>query len=68
MAGPVTGDTETGDGGEGETGLKQTYLDAIRLIERLHRRFLDVVKSELDRLGMEAGPVGGDEEDVDEAA
>ena len=53
MAGPVASDTETGEGGEAETGLKQTYLDAIRLIERLHRRFLDVVKSELDRLGME---------------
>ncbi len=53
MAGPVASDTETGKGGEAEPGLKQTYLDAIRLIERLHRRFLDVVKSELDRLGME---------------
>jgi DNA-binding MarR family transcriptional regulator len=30
--------------------LKQTYLDTILLIERLHRRFLDVVKTELDRL------------------
>ena len=53
MAGPVAGNTETGEGGDGGAGLKQTYLDAIRLIERLHRRFLDVVKSELDRLGME---------------
>jgi len=33
--------------------VKQTFLDCIRLIERLHRRFLDVVKSELDRLGLE---------------
>ena len=53
MAGPVASDTEPGEGGEAETGLKQTYLDAIRQIECLHRRFLDVVKSELDRLGME---------------
>lgn len=30
--------------------MKQTYLDTILLIERLHRRFLDVVKTELDRL------------------
>ncbi len=30
--------------------MKQTYIDAILLIERLHRRFLDVVKTELDRL------------------
>jgi len=32
---------------------KQVFLDCIRLIERLHRRFLDVVKTELDRLGIE---------------
>lgn len=32
---------------------KQTFLDCIRLIERLHRRFLDVVKNEIDRLGLE---------------
>jgi DNA-binding MarR family transcriptional regulator len=31
---------------------KQAFVDCIRLIERLHRRFLDVVKSELDRLGI----------------
>jgi DNA-binding MarR family transcriptional regulator len=30
--------------------MKQVYLETILLIERLHRRFLDVVKSELDRL------------------
>jgi len=30
--------------------LKQIYLETILLIERLHRRFLDVIKSELDRL------------------
>jgi DNA-binding MarR family transcriptional regulator len=33
--------------------VKQSYLDTIRLIERLHRRFLDVIKTELDRLGVE---------------
>ncbi len=32
--------------------MKDQYLLTIRLIERLHRRFLDVVKAELDRLGM----------------
>ena len=36
-----------------EGDAKQTFLDCIRLIERLHRRFLDVVKTELDRLGIE---------------
>ena len=30
--------------------MKKVYTDAIMLIERLHRRFLDVVKTELDRL------------------
>ena len=33
--------------------MKDQYLTTIRLIERLHRRFLDVIKSELDRLGIE---------------
>lgn len=33
--------------------MKQEYLTLILLIERLHRRFLDVVKAELDRLGIE---------------
>jgi DNA-binding MarR family transcriptional regulator len=30
--------------------LKEIYTESILLIERLHRRFLDVVKTELDRL------------------
>lgn len=30
--------------------MKHIYIDSILLIERLHRRFLDVVKTELDRL------------------
>lgn len=30
--------------------FKHVYLDSLQLIERLHRRFLDVVKVELDRL------------------
>jgi DNA-binding MarR family transcriptional regulator len=33
--------------------VKDPYLVTIRLIERLHRRFLDVIKAELDRLGIE---------------
>ncbi|MEM7695199.1 MAG: MarR family transcriptional regulator [Pseudomonadota bacterium] len=31
-------------------GALEAYVEAIRLIERTHRRFLDVVKDELDRL------------------
>lgn len=30
--------------------MKQIYTESILLIERLHRRFLDVIKTELDRL------------------
>jgi len=33
--------------------VKTAYLESIALIERLHRRFLDVVRAELDRLGVE---------------
>ncbi len=32
--------------------MKDEYLEAIRLIERLHRQFLEVVKGEIDRLGI----------------
>lgn len=30
--------------------MKEAYFDTIMLIERLHRLFLDVIKTELDRL------------------
>lgn len=33
--------------------MKESYLEAIKLIERLHRQFLEVVKTELDRNGIE---------------
>lgn len=33
--------------------MNNIYLDSILLIERLHRRFLDVIKAELDRLKVE---------------
>jgi DNA-binding MarR family transcriptional regulator len=36
-----------------EGSVKDQYLQTTRLIERLHRRFLDVIKAELDRLGIE---------------
>ncbi len=32
--------------------MKSAYLEAIALIERLHRRFLDVARCELERLGV----------------
>ena len=37
---------------DSDLGLKDDYLNAIRLIERLHRQFLEVVKGEIDRLGV----------------
>lgn len=33
--------------------MKQSYMALTLLIERLHRRFLDVIKTELDRLKIE---------------
>ncbi len=33
--------------------MKQAYLEAITLIERLHRHFLDALRSELDRMGLD---------------
>lgn len=36
-----------------EPGFKGIYLASLQLIERLHRRFLEVVKVELDRLGVQ---------------
>lgn len=32
--------------------MKEEYLSVIRLIERLHRQFLEVVKGEIDRMGI----------------
>lgn len=34
-----------------ETALRSLYLEALQLVERLHRRLLDVVKYEFDRNG-----------------
>ena len=33
--------------------MKKDYLELTRLIERLHRRFLDVLRAELRRMGVE---------------
>ena len=32
--------------------MKESYFETIRLIERLHRQFLEVIKLELDRTGV----------------
>ena len=39
---------EAADAGE---SVKPVYLESLRLIERLHRRLLDVIKDEFDRNG-----------------
>jgi len=42
------GPIHSGTGGE---GLRSLYLEALHLVERLHRRLQDVVKDEFDRQG-----------------
>lgn len=37
---------------QGMLDVKKEYLDLTRLIERLHRRFLDVLRAELNRMGI----------------
>lgn len=34
-----------------EAGLKPAYLEAVSRVERLHRRLLDLIKDEFDRMG-----------------
>ena len=49
----VTQENEEADTDDvGVDEFKTVYLECLQLIERLHRRFLDVVKGELDRLGI----------------
>ena len=35
----------------GPEDMKAVYLDSLTLVERLHRRLLDVIKDEFDRMG-----------------
>jgi len=49
----VTDDSRTGVGHVPSGGLKHLYLDTVRLLERLHRQFLEMVEIELDRLHVE---------------
>ena len=39
--------------GREEGKLRQSYLESVIMIERLHRQFLDVLKAEIDRLRIE---------------
>src|SRR5256885_17234777 len=42
---------ETADRAAGQTPVQPLYLEALTLVERLHRRLLDVIKDEFDRRG-----------------
>ena len=42
---------ETADRAAGQSGVQPLYLEALTLVERLHRRLLDVIKDEFDRRG-----------------
>jgi DNA-binding MarR family transcriptional regulator len=40
---------ETADHAAGQSGVQPLYLEALTLVERLHRRLLDVIKDEFER-------------------
>src|SRR6184192_3975043 len=40
---------ETAERSAGQTPVQPLYLEALTLVERLHRRLLDVIKDEFDR-------------------
>ena len=42
---------ETADRAAGQSTVQSLYLEALTLVERLHRRLLDVIKDEFDRRG-----------------
>src|ERR1700742_2721699 len=42
---------ETADRAPGQAPVQPLYLEALALVERLHRRLLDVIKDEFDRRG-----------------
>ena len=43
--------TETTEASDSPVAIKPGYLEALSLIERLHRQLLDVIKDELERRG-----------------
>lgn len=40
------------EGSGWRTGVKATYIDTIRMVERLHRQCMEVIKGEIDRRGI----------------
>ena len=47
----VAAAVETAERAPGQTSVQSLYLEALTLVERLHRRLLDVIKDEFDRRG-----------------
>ena len=47
----VAAAVETAERAPGQTSVQTLYLEALTLVERLHRRLLDVIKDEFDRRG-----------------
>lgn len=48
---PILVHNQSTDSTGQENGLRVQYLEALQLVERLHRRLLDVVKDEFERSG-----------------
>ena len=47
----VASAVETAERAPGQSQVQALYLEALTLVERLHRRLLDVIKDEFDRRG-----------------
>jgi len=47
----VAAAVEAAERAPGQTSVQPLYLEALTLVERLHRRLLDVIKDEFDRRG-----------------
>lgn len=48
---PAKHETSEHEHEEREHGLRSLYLESLQLVERLHRRLLDVIKDEFERQG-----------------
>jgi DNA-binding MarR family transcriptional regulator len=51
QARPVSGSNSNTDDRRHEKALHALYMESLQLVERLHRRLLDVIKDEFDRNG-----------------